>query len=270
MDSCGRVIGDCRSGGLALCRACSSFSLRLVQGRHRRRCKSSSSRVPSGGLRRLPSPWGPPAKTAMPPSPYQLPDSGFSVHLHAQTGFHPVTVPVQVTRIPGRFSPRPASTDCPIPIQWSRNFSPAGPPPKGRAENLEAEKSRKKPKGLAAAPPAGGSRRSPQPPQATGRRRRRRRPHRPADGLHRTRQGADCSPIASCIDCGWGTLLRILAAGVVTRRIELNESALSTPASLVPSHGPTRWPNHQPIWRGIRVTDRCGSCAAFYLHVRKT
>jgi hypothetical protein len=76
-------------------------------------------------------------------------DSGFSV-TYTLNKFQPVTVPVQVTHIPGDFS-TPASTAVdPNPVV--AELQPAGPPPKAVRKMLRP----KKPKGVAAAP-AGGS-----------------------------------------------------------------------------------------------------------------
>ena|SRR5882762_2028916 len=89
------------------------------------------------------------------------PDSGFSV-TYTLNRFHPVTVPVQVTRIPGDFSTPASTTVDPNPVV--AELQPAGPPPKAVQKILRPKKP-KKPKGVAAAPPAGGSP-FPAPPQA--------------------------------------------------------------------------------------------------------
>jgi hypothetical protein len=84
-------------------------------------------------------------------------DTGFSV-TYALNKFQPVTVPVQVTRIPGDFS-TPASTAVdPNPVV--AELQPVGPPPKAVRKMLRP----KKPKGVAAAPPGGSP--FPAPPPA--------------------------------------------------------------------------------------------------------
>jgi len=84
-------------------------------------------------------------------------DSGFSV-TYALNKFQPVTVPVQVTRIPGDFSTPAATTVDPNPVV--AELQPAGPPPKAVRKMLRP----KKPKGVAAAPPGGSP--FPAPPPA--------------------------------------------------------------------------------------------------------
>jgi hypothetical protein len=84
------------------------------------------------------------------------PDSGFSV-TYTLNRFQPVTVPVQVTRIPGDFS-TPASTAV-DPNPLVAELRPAGPP-KAERKMLRP----KKPKGVAAAPPGGSP--FPAPPPA--------------------------------------------------------------------------------------------------------
>jgi hypothetical protein len=87
------------------------------------------------------------------------PDSGFSV-TYTLNRFQPVTVPVQVTRIPGDFS-TPASTAVdPNPVV--AELRPAGPP-KAERKMLRPKKP-KKPKGVAAASPGGSP--FPAPPPA--------------------------------------------------------------------------------------------------------
>jgi len=87
-------------------------------------------------------------------------DSGFSV-TYALNKFQPVTVPVQVTRIPGDFS-TPASTAVdPNPVV--AELQPVGPPPKA-ARKMLGPKKPKKPKGVAAAAPGGSP--FPAPPPA--------------------------------------------------------------------------------------------------------
>jgi hypothetical protein len=88
------------------------------------------------------------------------PESAFSV-TYALNKFQPVTVPVQVTHIPGDFS-TPASTAIdPNPVV--AELQPAGPPPKAERKILRPKKP-KKPMGVAAAPPGGSP--FPAPPPA--------------------------------------------------------------------------------------------------------
>jgi hypothetical protein len=76
------------------------------------------------------------------------PDSGFSVS-YTLNKFQPVTVPVQVVRIPGDFS-SPGSTNIdPNPVV--AELQPAGPPPKAAPKMLKPKKP-KQPKGSAGAP----------------------------------------------------------------------------------------------------------------------
>ena len=82
------------------------------------------------------------------------PDSGFSV-TYALNKFQPVTVPVQVIRIPGDFSTPASTTVDPNPVV--AELQPAGPPPKAARKTVLKPKKPKPPKGTAAAPAAGGS-----------------------------------------------------------------------------------------------------------------
>src|ERR1700676_2265053 len=79
------------------------------------------------------------------------PDSGFSV-TYTLNKFQPVTVPVQVIRIPGDFSSPPSTTVDPNPVV--AELRPAGPPRRAVRKMLKPKKP-KPPK--AAAPAAAGS-----------------------------------------------------------------------------------------------------------------
>jgi hypothetical protein len=87
------------------------------------------------------------------------PDTGFSV-TYTLNRFLPVTVPVQVTHVPGDFTTPASTTIDPSPV--FAELKPAGPPPKP-ARKLMRPKKPKPPKG-AAAPPAGSP--FPEPAQA--------------------------------------------------------------------------------------------------------
>jgi hypothetical protein len=87
------------------------------------------------------------------------PDTGFSV-TYTLNRFLPVTVPVQVTHVPGDFTTPGSTTIDPSPV--FAELKPAGPPPKP-ARTLMRPKKPKPAKG-AAAPPAGSP--FPEPAQA--------------------------------------------------------------------------------------------------------
>src|SRR5882672_890281 len=128
------------------------------------------------------------------------PDSGFSV-TYTLNKFQPVTVPVQVIRIPGDFSSPPSTTIDPNPVV--AELQPAGhrrrPPPRRKCW---LRRSQNRPRT-----------RRPLPPDRHCRNLRK-RPHPPPDDcLHCTRKGADCMRIASCIDCDGGTLRRVRHGG---------------------------------------------------------
>src|SRR6266850_3088050 len=78
------------------------------------------------------------------------PDSGFSV-TYTLNRFQPVTIPVQVNRIPGDFSSPPSTTIDPNPVV--AELQPAGPPPRAAAKKkMLIAKKPKPPKDTAAAP----------------------------------------------------------------------------------------------------------------------
>jgi hypothetical protein len=105
-------------------------------------------------------PSGAEARTSIGPScktpcavPVPAPEGGFSV-TYTLPKFQPVTVPVQVVRLPGDFS-SPGSTSLdPNPV--IAELPPAGPPPKAGRKTLQPKKPRA-PKGTASAPPPPGS-----------------------------------------------------------------------------------------------------------------
>ncbi len=81
------------------------------------------------------------------------PEGGFSV-TYTLNRFQPVTIPVQVIRIPGDFL-TPASTAIdPNPVV--AELQPAGPPPRAARKMLRPKKP-KPPRGAAAAAPPAGS-----------------------------------------------------------------------------------------------------------------
>jgi hypothetical protein len=81
------------------------------------------------------------------------PEGGFSV-TYTLNRFQPVTVPVQVVRIPGDFT-SPGSTNIdPNPVV--AELRPAGPPPRAARKTVLKPKKPRPPK-AAAAPAAGGS-----------------------------------------------------------------------------------------------------------------
>jgi hypothetical protein len=89
------------------------------------------------------------------------PDSGFSV-TYTLNKFQPVTVPVQVIRIPGDFSSPPSTTIDPNPVV--AELQPAGPPPKAAAKKkMLVAKKPKSPKDTESAP-AGSAAQAPPPP----------------------------------------------------------------------------------------------------------
>jgi hypothetical protein len=78
------------------------------------------------------------------------PDSGFSV-TYTLPRFQPVTVPVQVIRIPGDLTSPGSTTMDPNPV--FAELKPAGPPPKPERKVVKPRKPR--PPKAAAPPPAG-------------------------------------------------------------------------------------------------------------------
>ena len=82
-------------------------------------------------------------------------DAGFSV-TYTLNKFQPVTVPVQVIRIPGDSSSPPSTTIDPNPVV--AELQPAGPPPR-RCETIEAEKPNhpRRRRGPAASPSRSGA-----------------------------------------------------------------------------------------------------------------
>jgi hypothetical protein len=90
-------------------------------------------------------------------------DAGFSVS-YTLNKFQPVTIPVQVVKIPGDFT-TPASTNIdPNPVV--AELQPAGPPPKPARKMMRPPKKPKPPKAAAGAPPAAGGSPFPDPSQA--------------------------------------------------------------------------------------------------------
>ena len=79
------------------------------------------------------------------------PDSGFSV-TYTLNRFQPVTVPVQVIRIPGDLTSPASTTMDPNPV--FAELQQAGPPPRPVRKMMKPKKPRP-PKGAAAPPPAG-------------------------------------------------------------------------------------------------------------------
>jgi hypothetical protein len=77
------------------------------------------------------------------------PDSGFSV-TYTLNKFQPVTIPVQVIRIPGDFAAPASTTVDPNPVV--AELQPAGPPPKPARKMLRPPKKPKPPKSAASAP----------------------------------------------------------------------------------------------------------------------
>ena len=77
------------------------------------------------------------------------PDSGFSV-TYTMNKFQPVTVPVQVIRIPGDFSSPGSTTFDPNPVV--AELQPAGPPPKPSRKMMRPKPKKPKPPKDAAAP----------------------------------------------------------------------------------------------------------------------
>ena len=80
------------------------------------------------------------------------PDSGFTVS-YTLNRFQPVTVPVQVIRVPGDFSTPASITIDPNPV--FAELQPAGPPPRAGRKMMKPKRPRV-PR-TAAAPPAAGS-----------------------------------------------------------------------------------------------------------------
>ena len=174
---------DCRSGTgpgrlLLVFHGCLQAGAADRPGPARIRCRRAPRPRPrSGRAARRPARSPCPRPTAVSPSPSRM------------NKFQPVTVPVQVIRIPGDFTTpaRPRS----IPIRWSRNCSPPVRRRRPRASRDEAEKA--------------------EAAQGAPRRRRRRiavpRPgpaaaRPPADRLHRTKPARGLyGSVASCIDC---------------------------------------------------------------------
>lgn len=76
-------------------------------------------------------------------------DSGFSV-TYTLNKFHPVTIPVQVTNIPGDFTTSASTALDPNPV--IAELKPMGPPPKPVRNKPLKPKKPKPPKGTAAAP----------------------------------------------------------------------------------------------------------------------
>jgi hypothetical protein len=131
--------------GLSLA-GCSSFSL-----------DSFKPTPPSLQVQLESAPPGADARTSLGPgckTPCSVavpaPDSGFSV-TYTLNRFQPVTVPVQVIRIPGDLTSPASTTMDPNPV--FAELKPAGPPPKPERKVMKPKKPR--PPKAATAPPAG-------------------------------------------------------------------------------------------------------------------
>jgi hypothetical protein len=131
--------------GLSLA-GCSSFSL-----------DSFKPTPPSLQVQLESAPPGADARTSLGPgckTPCSVsvpaPDSGFSV-TYTLPRFQPVTVPVQVIRIPGDLTSPASTTMDPNPV--FAELKPAGPPPKPERKVVKPRKPR--PPKAAAPPPAG-------------------------------------------------------------------------------------------------------------------
>jgi hypothetical protein len=131
--------------GLSLA-GCSSFSL-----------DSFKPTPPSLQVQLESAPPGADARTSLGPgckTPCSVsvpaPDSGFSV-TYTLPRFQPVTVPVQVIRIPGDLTSPGSTTMDPNPV--FAELKPAGPPPKPERKVVKPRKPR--PPKAAAPPPAG-------------------------------------------------------------------------------------------------------------------
>ena len=81
----------------------------------------------------------------------QAPDSGFSV-TYTLNKFQPMTIPVQVIRVPGDLTTPASTTFDPNPVV--AELQPAGPPPKAARKKVLKPK---QPKSTAAAPAPGAS-----------------------------------------------------------------------------------------------------------------
>jgi len=88
-------------------------------------------------------------------------DASFSV-TYTMNKFQPVTIPVQVTQIPGDFTTNGSTRIDPNPVV--AQLQPSGPPPRP-ARKMHRPRKPKPPKGAAAPPAAAGSA-FPEPPQA--------------------------------------------------------------------------------------------------------
>ena len=131
--------------GLSLA-GCSSFSL-----------DSFKPTPPSLQVQLESAPPGADARTSLGPgckTPCSVavpaPDTGFSV-TYTLNRFQPVTVPVQVIRVPGDLTSPGSTTMDPNPV--FAELQPAGPPPKPVRKMMKLKKPR--PPKAAAAPPAG-------------------------------------------------------------------------------------------------------------------
>jgi hypothetical protein len=81
----------------------------------------------------------------------QAPDSGFAV-TYTLNSFQPMTIPVQVIRVPGDLTTAASTTFDPNPVV--AELQPAGPPPKAARKKVLKPR---KPKGTSAAPAPGAS-----------------------------------------------------------------------------------------------------------------
>ena len=167
------------------------------------------------------------------------PETGFSV-TYTLNRFQPATIPVQVIHVPGDFDAglhhdRSQSRGSATSAGWPAAESAA-------RKKVHAPKKPKPPKTAAAPPPPTGSP-FPDPGRGSAHPRRRRRP--PADYLHCTisaQPGADCTPIASCLDYGSEAALALPICPA--QKGSLNERIV-LPAAAVPSDDRPVWPGHQ-------------------------
>jgi hypothetical protein len=132
--------------GLSLA-GCSSFSLDAFKSAPPPLQVQLESAPPGADAR---TSLGPGCKTPCSVS-VPAPDSGFSV-TYTLPRFQPVTVPVQVIRVPGDLTSPGSTTMDPNPV--FAELRPAGPPPKPERKVVKPRKPRP-PKATTAPPPAG-------------------------------------------------------------------------------------------------------------------
>ena len=175
------------AAGLSLA-GCSSFSLDCFQADAASPSRSSSNSTPPGADAR--TSLGPGCKTPCSVS-VPAPDSGFSV-TYTLPRFQPVTVPVQVIRIPGDLTSPASTTIDPNPV--FAELQPAGPPPKPARKMVKPRKPKATQDRSAAACGIAFPDPAQAPPAAA----------HAADRLHCTRQRS-CGLYARshrCLDCG--------------------------------------------------------------------